>query len=67
MPTDQELVFAVTVSAEDGSAETVEVISGTDPDGEAAWYARSQYTRELVKLHTSPASQAAEDLSTIME
>ena len=67
VPTDQELVFAVTVTGEDSSTEVVEVFSASDPDGKEAWYARSPYTRELVKLHTSPASQAAEDLGTILE
>jgi len=66
-PINQELMFAVTVTAEDSSTEVLEVFKGDSPSGDVAWYARSPYTRELVQLHTSPASQAAEDLTTILE
>ena len=66
-PTDTEVVFAVTAMDDGDRAITLEVIKGLDPEGEEAWYGRSQYTRELVKLHKSLASQAAEDISTILD
>ena len=66
-PTDTEVVFAVTAMDDEDRAVTLEIIKGLDPDGEEAWYGRSQYTRELVKLHKSPTSQAAEDIGTILD
>lgn len=66
-PTGTELVFAVTAMGDDDTAITLEILKGLDPEGDEAWYGRSQHTRELVKLHKSPTSQAAEDITTILE
>ena len=67
VPAATELAFTVVVSGADGTSVTFEVSSGLDDEGEETWYGRSDHTRELVRLHKGPASQAAEDLVTVFE
>lgn len=63
-----ETVPAVTLRIEpvEGDPWTVEVFSGTDFEGDTAWYARSEHTRELVELHPAQASELVQDLETIL-
>jgi hypothetical protein len=42
------------------------VFTGTNEKGEESWYARSQHTRELVKLDKTLASETREDLETVL-
>lgn len=70
VPTGLQPAFGLELKAEvdgDDAAATLEILSGVDENGDEAWFARSSHTRELVKLHRSPASQAAEDLETVFE
>ena len=52
-----------TLKAEDGATETVEVYQD-GADGE--WFAKSNYTREYVKLLKSSTSALAEDVESII-
>ncbi|MCB9746120.1 MAG: DUF4340 domain-containing protein [Alphaproteobacteria bacterium] len=67
IPTGETLELTVVVTGEDGKAVTLEIFKGTDPEGHEAWYATSGWTRSKVKLHTSPASDLAADVETILE
>ena len=67
VPVATQQVFAVTTTGEDGTTRTLEVLEGSDAEGKEVWYGRSDYTRELVKLHKTPTSQVAEDLSSILD
>lgn len=64
-PSDVELVFTVRVTGDGGSWD-VPVFRST-ADGETAWYARPTLNRTLVRLTTSLASEAAEDVATLFE
>jgi hypothetical protein len=66
-PTEPEAVFTVDIAGEDGTTTHVEILRGQDPEGETAWYARSDHTRGLVKLHTTAASEAAQDLDSVLD
>ena len=48
-------------------AISVTVYRATGADGEDAWYARSQHTRSLVKLHLSLAAEVFADLQSALE
>ncbi len=65
MPTGLETAFVMTATGEDGTTTSITVSMGSNPDGKETWYARSDHTRELVKLHKVLASEAAEDLATV--
>lgn len=67
VPATTEPAFSLVVTGADGTTVGFEVSSGMDEEGEETWYGRSDHTRELVRLHKGPASQAAEDLVTVFE
>lgn len=73
VPEDQEPgplepVFAVKAQPEEGDAVTLQVLrGGVGEDGEATWYAKSDFTRGLVELNGNLASDAADDLATLFE
>jgi len=67
VPASTEEAFSLQITDVDGTTVTFEVSSGVNPDGDETWYGRSGHTRELVRLHNGPASQAAEDLVTVFE
>ena len=63
-----ELVVAVKLEFEDGDHKPVrlELLRGADPKtGEESWYARSEYTRAVVKLNSGMASDTAADVATL--
>jgi hypothetical protein len=63
LPKDLELRFQVTLAAEGGETETVEVYqAGADGD----WYAKSGFTRGYVKMLKSTTSGLAEDVGAII-
>ncbi len=64
-PTGLEPAFTLTATGADGTATTVTVSQGQDPDGKETWYPKGCHTRELVRLHKVLASEAAEDLATV--
>jgi hypothetical protein len=66
LPTGLEAAFVMTVTGADGTATEVTVSKGNNADGKETWYAKSTHTRELVKLHKVLASEAAEDLATVL-
>lgn len=65
-PTSTTPALAVSVRAKDGSTIQLEVLRGVDPDGKEAWYAKSTYTRQLVKLHSSQVRDVVDDASTVL-
>lgn len=60
-----ESAFAVKLYFEKDEPVTIEVMRGAAADGEPDWYARSGYTRGLVKLNGNLASDAAADVATL--
>lgn len=66
-PTGLETAFTLQLAT--GNGNTVLVVStGTDGEGETGWYASSEHTRgNLVKLHTSQASEASADLDAVFD
>ncbi len=64
-PTGLETAFSLAVEDADGVTTHLEILKGRDEKGNEAWYARSEHTRGLVKLHKVLASEAAEDLGTL--
>ena len=67
VPTGLTSQFTVQTTDEAGVSARLEVLTGTDEKGEEGWYARSQHTRELVKLDKRLASETREDLDTVLE
>ncbi|MFT5582435.1 MAG: hypothetical protein ACI9VR_000011 [Cognaticolwellia sp.] len=65
MPTSTTTELTLVYMAEDGSQHQVEVIQGTDAQGETQWYGRSTNTRELVTLHAAQASELVADLDAL--
>ena len=66
-PKGKELAFSITATSESGETVTLAISTGTDENDKDAWYGQSEHTRRLVKLHTAPTSQVAEDLETVLE
>lgn len=46
---------------------TIEISKGVNPEGDETWYAESEHTRELVRLHKTQASEVAEDVESVIE
>jgi hypothetical protein len=66
-PTNLEEVYAYAVHGSDRTTTTVEIYRVWGEDGEDQWYARSEHTRGLVKLHRSLAAETANDLPSAFE
>jgi hypothetical protein len=66
-PTAPETVFTLDLVGEDKTTTHIEILRGQDPEGETAWYARSDHTRGLVTLHATAASEAAQDLDSVLD
>ncbi len=67
-PGDLEPAFAVTLQPEEGPATIVRVFEAPDEEGgESEWYASSEFTRGLLKLHKVLASEAAQDVPDVIE
>lgn len=66
-PSGLETAFTVSLATGEGST-TLIVSTGTDSDGEVAWYASSDHTRgKLVELHAPQATEAAADLDAVFD
>jgi len=65
-PTGLTSQFTVETTDEAGVSARLEVLTGNNEKGEEGWYARSQHTRELVKLDKMLASETREDLETVL-
>ncbi|MCP4807718.1 MAG: DUF4340 domain-containing protein [Proteobacteria bacterium] len=65
-PTELTLRLQLLVATGDQTT-TIEIQSGLDADGKEGWYARSEHTRELVKLHKTQASEVVEDVESVVE
>ncbi len=66
-PPDLAPVFSMVVdSAEQKVPVTVQVMRGINEDGEDAFFAKSEHTRGLVRLHRSLAAEAAADLDSAL-
>jgi hypothetical protein len=66
-PTGLEEVYSYAVHGTDRKTTTVAIYRTWGADGEDEWYARSEHTRGLVKLHRSLAAETAVDLATALE
>ena len=66
-PADLTSAFKLILHPDGGDAITLEVLKAVDEDGEEAWFARSDFTRSLVKLHKVLASEAAADVKDVIE
>jgi hypothetical protein len=69
-PQGLEPSFQVTYQPHEGSPVTVRVFEQLDPeavDGESSWYAASEFTRGMVKLHRVLASEAAQDVPDVID
>ena len=66
-PTKLEEVYSYAVQGNDRKSTTVTVYRTWGDDGEDQWYARSEHTRGLVKLHRSLAAETAADLASALE
>jgi len=66
IPTGLTSQFTVQTTDEAGVSSRLEVLTGTNEKGEEGWYAKSQHTRELVKLDKMLASETREDLETVL-
>ena len=63
-PEGLEPRFSLTLTAEDGTTETLEVLQqGEDGD----WYGRSEHTRGLIKMLSGPTSTLSDDIDSIIE
>ena len=63
-----EVTVRLQLIVEDGeTTTTIEVLEGLNPDGDETWYAKSEHTRELVRLHKTQASEVAEDVESVLE
>jgi hypothetical protein len=65
-PTELSQRLQLLIETKDGLT-TVAISQGLDEDGKEGWYATSEYTRGLVKLHKSQASEAADDVESVLE
>ncbi len=52
---------------DDETVTTIEISRGVNPDGDETWYARSEHTRELVRLHRTQASEVVEDVESVLD
>ena len=52
---------------DDETGTTTEISRGVNPDGDETWYARSEHTRELVRLHRTQASEVVEDVESVLD
>ena len=65
-PTELGLRLQVLLTTDDGTT-TVAISQGLDADGKETWYAQSEHTRQLVKLHKTQASEVVEDVESVLE
>ncbi|MEE2750856.1 MAG: DUF4340 domain-containing protein [Myxococcota bacterium] len=65
-PTGLEPQFTVKTIDENGDALALEILSGNNENGQPSFYAKSDHTRELVKLDKTLASETTEDLSAVI-
>ncbi|MEM6992377.1 MAG: DUF4340 domain-containing protein [Myxococcota bacterium] len=66
-PADLAPVFTMTItSAEQKKPVTVSLMRGINADGEDSFFAKSDHTRGLVRLHRSLAAEAAADLDSAL-
>ena len=66
-PTDLAVVFSMTIdSAEQKVPVTVRVLRGINEDGDDTFFAKSEHTRGLVRLHRSLAAEAAADIESAL-
>jgi hypothetical protein len=67
-PADLSPVFVLALAPEEGAPTRIQVFSAADAaGGEPEWYAVSDFTRGLMKLHKTLASEAADDLDDVLE
>jgi len=66
-PDDLVHAFDLAIQAEDGTTVTVEVLRNFDDEGQEQFFARSEYTRGLVKLPRAAAAEASTDLDTALD
>jgi hypothetical protein len=66
-PGNLEEVYTYVVHGTDRTTTSVQVYRVWGSDGEDEWYARSEHTRGLVKLHRSLAAETATDLPSALE
>ncbi len=60
--------FKLALYAEGAEPINIEVLEELDPEGgDSAWFARSEFTRGLMKLHKVLASEATEDVADVIE
>lgn len=64
-PTDLNPQLEVRLTGEDDEVLGIEFLQGTDPDGESAWYARSDHTRGLVRIAPAAASELVQDVGAL--
>lgn len=60
-----DLAFSVKFSPEDDEPLVLQVFRGAGDDGEPAFFAKSEFTRGLVKLSAPIATDIVEDLATL--
>jgi len=65
-PTEVSVRLQLILEGEE-TATTVEISTGLNPDGDETWYAQSEHTRGLVRLHKTQASEVAEDVESVLE
>ncbi len=67
-PEKLEAAFSVQLHAEVGTPVTIEVFHDVpEDDGDPVWYARSEFTRGLMKLHKVLAAEASDDVADVIE
>ncbi len=66
-PQDLALAFKVRLYPESGKEETIEVFTSKGENGEARYFARSNFSRGLVKLHKVLAEEATQDVPDVIE
>ncbi len=65
-PSPLEPAFSVHFRPAEGKPVRLEVLRSQTPDGEPAYFAKSQFTRGLVELSAPIASDVVEDLATVL-
>lgn len=65
-PTALQPALTVSVRAKDGTSIVLEIQRGLDPEGKEGWYAKSDHTRQLVKLHASQVRDVVDDAATVV-
>jgi len=65
-PTGLEPQFTVKTIDENGASIALQILSGNNENGQPSFYAKSDHTRELVKLDKTLATETTEDLGAVL-